>query len=216
MESIQELASNAATSGVILDQQDLWWTDPPRVWELALLSYLYRLGFSCFWYLRRHCVWDVVDVLAVHGIDSIVLANGVNQILEVFKAHGACRCRRRWSTTSGSGTTTQHIRRRSCQRAVHPHSNLVHVLQVSWVQHDVGVGLAQEFRGVLQRRGWMVVVISLCWRVIAAIMSRCAVLKHKLTVPALLRVNAMQECHYILHDMLVVNNGFLETNDFLQ
>src|SRR5690242_5924214 len=92
VESIKELASDATAGRVIFNQQDLRRTNPPRVCKLSLLSNLYRLTLTCLWRLRRHCVRNVIDMLTVHWVNSIVLANRIDHILEVVETHGAGGC----------------------------------------------------------------------------------------------------------------------------
>jgi hypothetical protein len=89
------------------------------------------------------------------------------------------------------------------------------MLQVSWVQHDISVGLAQQLRGVLQWRSWMVIIISLRRRFRIAILP-CCTIEQQLAVSALLGVNTVQERHDVLHNVLVVYNSLLETDDLLQ
>lgn len=89
VESIKEFAANATARRVVFNKQNLWWTNPPGICELTLLPNLYRL-FTRLRCLRWHCVRNVVDVLAVHRVDSVVLTNRIDQIIEVFKTHGTC------------------------------------------------------------------------------------------------------------------------------
>ena len=79
------------------------------------------------------------------------------------------------------------------------------MLQVSRVQHDIGVGLAQKFRGVLQWRGRVVVVRALSLRLAAAILS----VEQKFAVSALVRIHSMQKRHDVLHNVLMIDDSFL-------
>lgn len=84
MESVQELASDSTTSGIVFDQQDLRRSDPPWVWDGILLSRFWNSGLADLGRFRRSGIWDVVDMLAVHGIDAIIRTHGINKVVEVF------------------------------------------------------------------------------------------------------------------------------------
>jgi hypothetical protein len=217
MESVQKLASNASARRIVFDKQDLGWSNPPRIRKVIFLTRLRRLQFAGLSSLWWKGVGNVVDMFAIHGINAVSLTNWIDEIVEVFQAHRACGCCRGRSTARRSCSSAQQIGGRCCQCAVHSHGDFVHVLQVPRVQHDIGVGLAQELGGVLQRRSWAIVILCLTGGLDAAVLRLRAVLaESKLAVPSLLRVNAVQESHDILHDVLVVDYGFLEADDFLQ
>ena len=87
MESVQELASDSTTSGIVFNQQDLGRSDPPWVWDSVLLSRFWNSGLADLGRFRRSGIWDVVDMFAVHGIDAVVRADGINKVVKVFQAH---------------------------------------------------------------------------------------------------------------------------------
>lgn len=87
VEGVQEFASNATARGIVFNQQNLWRADPTGIGELPLLSDFYRLLTTSFRRLWWHRVWDIVDVFAVHWIDTIVLTDRIDEVVEIIKTH---------------------------------------------------------------------------------------------------------------------------------
>jgi hypothetical protein len=87
MEGVQKLAPNSTTCRVIFDKQNLGRADPARIGNGAFLSPLWELGLGRFDCLGWRGIWYVVNVLAVHGIDSIRLAHRINEVVNILVAH---------------------------------------------------------------------------------------------------------------------------------
>ena len=87
MESIQELASDSTTGGIVFNKQDLGWSNPSWVWNGVLLSRFWYPGLASFDRFGWSRIRDVVDVLAVHGVDAIVGADWINEVINVFQTH---------------------------------------------------------------------------------------------------------------------------------
>ena len=83
VESVQELATYSSAGLVIFNKQHLRLSNPARVILHALLPSISdrrcrrRLGSLCW-----HCIRNVVNVLAEHGIDAIRLTDGIHKVVE--------------------------------------------------------------------------------------------------------------------------------------
>ena len=89
MEGKEKLPSNASAGLVVFHEENLGLANPARVHLSALLA-LFRLWCRlevsvCSF--RWQWIWDIVDVFAVHGIDSLCVANRIYQRVEIV----ACR-----------------------------------------------------------------------------------------------------------------------------
>jgi hypothetical protein len=71
LECVQELAANAPAGLIIFYEQDLWLADPARVNCGALLPAFGLWQYRCGDLHRRLTVGDVVNVAAVHGVDTV-------------------------------------------------------------------------------------------------------------------------------------------------
>ena len=88
VERVQELATNLATSWVVLNQEDPRLSLPARVGVLRPFSVLGELLSRVLGFLLSgHGVRNVVDVVAVHRVDAVGGAHGVDNTFEFVGVH---------------------------------------------------------------------------------------------------------------------------------
>lgn len=221
MECIEELAANATARWIVFDKQDLGLAHPSRIDLSTLLPGFLKLGIARICTLGWHAVRNVVDVFAVHGIDSICLSHGIYEIVDIAEPHGIGGATGRWWPSTGRPDTANEVRRRRRQSSIHPHRDLVHVFQIPRIQHDVGIGFAQQLSSVLQWRGRNVVFGGLVLSIDISVLRLVAIciLREGISNPAVsaaLCIDIVQEGHDILHHMLVIDDRFLQSDDLLQ
>lgn len=87
VESVQEFASNSTAGGVVLNEQNLRRSNPSWIWNSIFPLWLWHSGFAGFYCFGRGSIGNVVDVLAVHGVNTLVGTDRVNEVIEVFETH---------------------------------------------------------------------------------------------------------------------------------
>ena len=96
------------------------------------------------------------------------------------------------------------------------------MLQISRVQHGIGVCFAEQLGSMLKRRSRSVILFYRRHLLIGCV--HVPVLRHSAwlierknpTVPSTLRINRVQKAHHTLHDVLMIDHRLLHSHQFLQ
>lgn len=157
MDGIQKPRPDPPTRRVIFDQQNLRRSDPAGINLGALLPPICGgfAGIDDFLILGRHGVRDIVDMLAIHGIDPVGLSHrvddGIRLRVQLRIRHRRARPRRR--RRSRMATPRSRIGRGRGHGSIGAVVQIGHVFQIFVVELHIRVQTAQELGRVLERRG---------------------------------------------------------------